>query len=91
MWNRKLLRALPVVLLVTFLVAPPALAAPSADAANPVRAFQVIAEWWADLTRPMVRMFDLHRQGADPNGASTATADGPTVETENRAGADPNG
>ena len=93
MSTRRSTSFLATVLVASFLVASPALAAPAPETPPAVRLVQAIADWWSDLTRPVLKVFEAGGVTMDPEGpptTATATED-PTGGTEHRGTIDPDG
>lgn len=94
-------RAVPALLAAALLAAAPALAAPSTGAPPSPGDLQLVADWWAGLTSPLVGLFAPARAEIDPDGGTATTPDGgaptatstddPTSDPEHRHGVDPNG
>ena len=86
-------RAAPALALALCVVAAPALAAPSTDAPRPLGALQLLADWWAGVTEPLVALFGDHRPTVDRAGSpvATATDDDPTAQPQHGHGVDPDG
>ncbi|MFW6012305.1 MAG: hypothetical protein ACOC92_01180 [bacterium] len=94
MCQPKSRRLASAIVLAAALVATPALAAPAPDAGAPeVGALQVLADWWAELTEPVLGFFasSTGAADADDDPVIETTADGPDADAEGRPTYDPNG
>lgn len=89
MQSRTLGRAAPALALAVLLLAAPAAAAPSAPSPDSPPgtpgAVQLLADWWAGVTEPLVGLFAPHRATVDPEGSSS------TLEPQHGHEVDPNG
>ncbi|MFW6012204.1 MAG: hypothetical protein ACOC7L_01225 [Acidobacteriota bacterium] len=81
------------VVLAAALSATPALAVPAPDAGAPeVGALQALADWWTELTEPVVGLFASSSDTADLDEPTMdTTSDEPDTGTRNRATWDPDG
>ena len=82
---------LGLLLVAAFLLPSPALAAPAPETPPATRLAQVVADWWAELTRPVERLFEANRSTIDPNGVPSTATEDPTDGNEHRGTIDPNG